>query len=65
LRFGISSITLKKKCVYEQLSQDKARIYNFIVRQVIVQIPFEKADARSRDDAVLQAVDLFAWDIND
>lgn len=42
-RFGIYSVTLNKKRVYDQLTQNKERVYNFISRQVIDQIPFEKA----------------------
>jgi len=43
-KFGIYSLTLNKRRLYEQLAQDKNRVYNFIARQVIDQLPFEKAD---------------------
>lgn len=42
LPFGIYSITLNKRRVYERLTRDKPRIYNFVARQVIDNIPFEK-----------------------
>lgn len=42
VRFGIYSITLNKKRVFERLSKDKSRVYNYIARQVLDQIPFEK-----------------------
>ncbi len=41
IKFGIYSITLNKKRVYEQLSKEKDRVYNFIARKVLDQIPFE------------------------
>lgn len=40
--FGIYSMTLNKRRVYERLTKEKARVYNFIARQVIDNIPFEK-----------------------
>lgn len=43
-RFGIYAVTLNKRRVYEELTRDKDRVYNFIARQVLEQIPFEKAD---------------------
>lgn len=42
--FEIYTITLDKLGVYEQLAKEKARVYNFITRQVLDRIPFEKAD---------------------
>lgn len=42
IKFGIYSITLNKKKVFERLSKDKPRIYNYIARKVLDQIPFEK-----------------------
>jgi len=42
VRFGIYSITLNKKRVFERLAKDKSRVYNYIARQVLDQIPFEK-----------------------
>lgn len=40
-KFGIYSITLNKKKVFERLSKDKSRVYNYIARKVLDQIPFE------------------------
>lgn len=103
-KFGIYSMTLNKRRVYDQLIHEKERVYNFIARQVLDKIPFEKAAIRvqltidkskgkkeirefndyivrqlkgrldpavplnidhldSRQDAGLQAADLFAWGI--
>lgn len=42
IKFGIYSITLNKKKVYERLTKDKSRVYNYISRRVLDQIPFEK-----------------------
>lgn len=42
--FGVYSITLNKRKVYERLTNDKARIYNFVTRQVLDKIPFEQND---------------------
>lgn len=42
VKFGIYSITLNKKQVYERLAKDKSRVYNYIARKVLDQIPFEK-----------------------
>ncbi|KKQ68721.1 MAG: hypothetical protein US89_C0006G0062 [Candidatus Peregrinibacteria bacterium GW2011_GWF2_38_29] len=44
IKFGIYSITLNKKRVFEQLTKEKDRVYNFIAKQVLDAIPFEKAD---------------------
>jgi len=41
-KFGIYSITLNKKKVYERLTKEKSRVYNYIARRVLDQIPFEK-----------------------
>ena len=41
-KFGIYSITLSKKRVFERLAKDKPRVYNYISRQVLDKIPFEK-----------------------
>ncbi|MEI8103977.1 MAG: DUF3800 domain-containing protein [Candidatus Moraniibacteriota bacterium] len=40
--FDIYSITLDKKRLFERLSEDKERVYNFVARQVIDAIPFER-----------------------
>ncbi len=42
VRFGVYAMTLNKKRLYERLTKEKARVYNFIARQVIDRIPFEK-----------------------
>jgi len=44
-RFGIYAVTLNKRRVYENLTRDKDRVYNFIARQVLDKIPFEHADS--------------------
>ena len=44
--FGIFSMTLNKKRVYTDLVQKKDRIYNFIARNVLDHIPFDRADNR-------------------
>lgn len=41
-RFGIYAITLNKQKVYEKLTKEKSRVYNWIARQVLDKIPFEK-----------------------
>lgn len=41
VKFGIYSVTLNKKRVFEQLTREKERVYNFIARQVLDHIPFE------------------------
>jgi hypothetical protein len=104
LKFSIYSLTLNKLQLFEQLTHDKERIYNFLARQTLDRIPLEKATdwvqltvdkskgkreikefneyiiqqlkgklnpsvplsinhLDSREDAGLQAVDLFAWGI--
>ena len=42
IKFGIYSITLNKKRVFNQLTKDKSRVYNYIARKVLDAIPFEK-----------------------
>lgn len=42
VKFGIYSVTLNKKKVFERLAQEKTRVYNYIARKVLDQIPFEK-----------------------
>ncbi len=44
VKFGIYSITLNKRRVYEKLAQNKSRVYNFVARNVLDKIPFEKND---------------------
>jgi hypothetical protein len=43
-KFALYFITLNKLRVYEQLTKNKVHIYNFIARQVLEHIPFEKSD---------------------
>lgn len=45
-KFGIYAITLNKRRVYERLTRQKERVYNFIARKVLDQIPFENASTR-------------------
>jgi len=42
--FGIYSITLNKRRVFERLIKQKERVYNFLARKVLDKIPFEKVD---------------------
>lgn len=42
IKFGLYAVTLNKKKVYYQLTKDKSKIYNYIARQVLDKIPFEK-----------------------
>ncbi len=42
INFEIYAITLNKKRVFDRLTKEKPRVYNFIARQVIDKIPFEK-----------------------
>lgn len=44
VKFGIYSITLNKKMVYKRLTENKPKVYNYIARRVLDQIPFEKND---------------------
>lgn len=44
-KFGLYSITLNKKRVYATLAENKSRVYNYISRQVLDRIPFEKYDS--------------------
>lgn len=46
IKFGIYALTLNKKRLYENLSKDKERVYNYISRLVMDKIPFEKAITR-------------------
>lgn len=43
LKFAIYALTLNKKRVYDRLTRDKERVYNYISRLVLDEIPFEKA----------------------
>lgn len=44
--FGLYSLTLNKRRVYENLAQRKDRVYNFVARQVLDHVPIEKASTR-------------------
>jgi len=46
LRFALYALTLNKRRVFERLTREKERVYNFVARLVLDQIPFEKADER-------------------
>ncbi|MFA6637021.1 MAG: DUF3800 domain-containing protein [Candidatus Omnitrophota bacterium] len=46
IHFGVYSITLNKKRVYQALFDHKDRVYNYIARLVLDQIPLEKAPER-------------------
>jgi len=52
IKFGIYSITLNKKMVYERLTKEKSRVYNYIARKVLDKIPFEK-NAGARVELIL------------
>lgn len=41
IHFGIYGITLNKKKIFEKLTRNKSKVYNWIARQVIEKIPFE------------------------
>lgn len=40
------SLSLNKRRVYEQLTREKARVYNYLARKILECIPFEKASTR-------------------
>ena len=40
--FNLYSITLNKRKVFDRLADNKSRVYNFIARQVLDNVPFEK-----------------------
>lgn len=46
VKFAVYTVVLNKKRVFEQLTRDKSRVYNWIARQVLDRIPFEKANTR-------------------
>ncbi len=45
INFGLYSVSLNKRRVYEYLLREKSKIYNFIARQVLDKIPFENNSA--------------------
>lgn len=46
IKFALYGITLNKIRVYERLRKDKERVYNYMARLVLDQIPFNNADLR-------------------
>jgi hypothetical protein len=42
IKFGLYSISLNKRRVYERLIKEKSKVYNFVARQVLDSIPFDK-----------------------
>lgn len=44
--FGIYCVTLNKKRLFPHLTEDKNRVYNYVSRLVVDQIPFEKANGK-------------------
>lgn len=44
LKFELYALTLNKRRVFERLTREKERVYNFIARLVLDQIPFRLAD---------------------
>ncbi len=46
IKFSLYAVTLNKRRLYDYLTKDKERIYNYVARLVLDQIPFEKAVTR-------------------
>lgn len=46
IQFGLYSVTLNKRSVYEKLTREKSRVYNHVAKIVLEQIPFEEAPRR-------------------
>lgn len=44
--FEIYALTLNKRRVYEHLTREKDRLYNYVARLVLDQIPYDDASAR-------------------
>lgn len=44
--FSLYAMTLNKRRVFEELTKDKERVYNYIARLVLEKIPFEQAETR-------------------
>ena len=44
--FALFSLTLDKKKLYERLTKEKSRVYNFLARKILDQIQFENAETR-------------------
>lgn len=47
IKFGLYSITINKRKVYEKLTREKERVYNYIARLVLDKIPFELNDGET------------------
>lgn len=46
IKFAIYAITLNKIRVYDRLAKDKERVYNYVTKLVLEQIPFHNADTQ-------------------
>lgn len=46
LSWAVYAVTLNKRQVYERLTREKERLYNYVARLALDRIPFEKADTR-------------------
>lgn len=46
VQFSLYALTLNKRRVYDELAANKDRVYNFIARKVLDQIPFEVVRTR-------------------
>lgn len=46
VNFGIYSVTLNKRRVYQTLAEKKSHVYNYISRLVLDEIPFKSASGR-------------------
>ena len=44
--FALFSLTLDKKRLYERLTKEKGRVYNFLARKILDEIQFENAQTR-------------------
>ncbi|MBI3754765.1 MAG: DUF3800 domain-containing protein [Deltaproteobacteria bacterium] len=44
--FEIYSLSLNKKRVYERLTRNKSRVYNFVAKNVLDKMPFDNANMR-------------------
>ena len=44
--YGIYALTLNKRRLFAQLAENKDRVYNYVARLVLDQIPFERATGR-------------------
>jgi hypothetical protein len=53
INFSLYATTLNKIRVYERLRKNKSRVYNFMARQVLDQIPFNK----SKNERIIFTID--------